>query len=132
MRLWSSACHRLQSLRPTPVYGVALETALTDDVNAKDSALSKWFFSESIRPAGKSIIVGPVVQWNFTNRFAVELTGLFRELHFDSQVGSYNSNPTITSDFWYSQSTNLVPCFQRGRGYGPSWKQGLRFAPRAI
>lgn len=82
-------------------YGVAIGTALTDDFNSKGPfPPNQRFFQEGIRSAGKSVIVGPVLQWNFAPHFAVEANGLFRELHFDSlEAGSHNSNPTITWEF---------------------------------
>jgi hypothetical protein len=75
-------------------YGVVAGTALSDDFS------SHYFpsvagFSTLQRPGGKGVIVGPMLEWNFSPHTSVEINGLFRELRFeDLHAGAHN--PTVT------------------------------------
>jgi hypothetical protein len=78
-------------------YGVVAGTALTDDFNS--FYLPSSGGSPTIeKSGGKGVIVGPMVEWNFSQRFSFEADGLFRELRFEIAFGGAH-NPTVTWEF---------------------------------
>jgi hypothetical protein len=77
-------------------YGVVAGTALTDDFTSYYSF--EGDFSTVEKSGDKGVIVGPMLEWNFSPYFSVEVNGLFRELRFeDLQAGAHN--PTVTWEF---------------------------------
>jgi hypothetical protein len=77
-------------------YGVVAGTALTDDFNS--FYLVFQGFQTIQKSGGKGVIVGPMLEWNFSRHFSLEADGLFRELRFeDVYAGSHN--PTVTWEF---------------------------------
>ncbi|MGI9073777.1 MAG: hypothetical protein ACR2JB_21235 [Bryobacteraceae bacterium] len=78
-------------------YGVVAGTALTDDFNSFYLPFSQGLATIE-KSGGKGVIVGPMVEWNFSQRFSFEADGLFRELRFeDAFAGPHN--PTVTWEF---------------------------------
>jgi hypothetical protein len=79
-------------------YGVVAGTALTDDFN--------FFYLPPIYPGpetiqkagGKSLIIGPMLEWSFSPHFSLEADGLFRELHYTTAHAG-NQYPTVTWEF---------------------------------
>jgi hypothetical protein len=78
-------------------YGVVAGTALTDDFNSFYLP-SVSGFATIEKSGGKVVIVGPMLEWNFSQHFSLEADGLFRELRFeDFYAGAHN--PTVTWEF---------------------------------
>jgi hypothetical protein len=90
--LFSSATAFAQHLS----YGVVAGTALTDDFNSFYLPFQRAAIIQ--KSGGKGVIVGPMLEWNFSQHFSLQADGLFRELRFEDFYGGAH-NPTVTWEF---------------------------------
>jgi hypothetical protein len=66
-------------------YGVVVGTALTDDFNSFYLPFQGVAIIQ--KSGGKGVIVGPMLEWNFSQGCSFEADGLFRELRFENALG---------------------------------------------
>ncbi|MGH9655322.1 MAG: hypothetical protein ACRD6B_17865 [Bryobacteraceae bacterium] len=81
-------------------YGAVAGTTLTDDFNSlyRPPPGGPLGMGELVKSDGKSVIVGPMLEWNFSPHFSLETDGLFRELHYQTAHAG-NHYPTVTWEF---------------------------------